>query len=245
MNDKLFDDNSRMKLISTMDFKTLNEYIKNMDRIAKRKGGKYLEIYNKDLDYIMSLNDTEYQDGGNLFSLFGTNNKKNNDDDDDDEKQVTMTEQVCDTEGYVQRINNIMNKAPQKETDLVKLKNTLTTTKNKALVQKFIDIVKSVDNTLTQKEYNLIKDITKTIVNDKVSLKDAFEYMGKVLDKSAVSQELVQKLSILRTQKSKLGKQQYNNEKDQLIKKYIKDLGFKNVCISKLTEKIIYVCRKK
>jgi len=116
MTDKLFDDNIRRKMISTMDFKTLNEYLKNMDRMAKRKGGKYLEIYNKDLEYTMTLTDTEYQDGGNLFSLSGIqNNNITNNDSSDEEKQTTMTEQVCDTEAYVQRIIILLIKLLRKK----------------------------------------------------------------------------------------------------------------------------------
>ena len=246
MTDKLFDDNIRRKMISTMDFKTLNEYLKNMDRMAKRKGGKYLEIYNKDLEYTMTLTDTEYQDGGNLFSLSGIqNNNITNNDSSDEEKQTTMTEQVCDTEAYVQRINNIINKTPQKETELNLIKTKITKNNDKNCIYRFIDIVKSIDNSLTQNEYNLIKELTKIITNDKILIKDAFDYMGKALGKTDVSQEFIQKLSELRSNKTKMSKQQYNNEKDILIKNYIKKSGFKNVCISKLVEKIIYTCRKK
>jgi len=248
MTDKLFDDNIRRKLISTMDFKTLNDYLKNMDRMAKRKGGKYLEIYNKDLEYTMTLTDTEYQDEGNIFSLSGIQNNNinntNNNDSSDEEKQTTMTEQVCDTEAYVQRINNIINKTPQKETELNLIKTKITKNNDKNCIYRFIDIIKSIDNSLTQNEYNLIKELTKIITKDKILIKDAFDYMGKALGKTDVSQEFIQKLSELRSKKTKMSKQQYNNEKDILIKNYIKKSGFKTVCISKLVEKIIYTSRK-
>lgn len=246
MTDKLFDDNARRKLISTMDFKELNDYLKNMDRLAKKKGGKFLEIYNKDLEYTMTLTDTEYQDGGNLFSLSGIQNSNTNDNDSsDEEKHSTMTEQVCDTEAYVQRINNIINKAPQKDTELNIIKTKLTKNKDKDCIYRFIDIIKSIDNSITQNEYNLIKELTKIIINDKMLIKDAFDYMGKALGKTDVSQEFIQKLAELRSKKPKMTKQQYNNEKDILVKTNIKKSGFKTVCLSKLVEKIIYTCRKK
>lgn len=256
MSDKsfdIFDDNARRKLISTMDFKTLNDYLKNMDRIAKRKGGKYLEMYNKDLGYVMSLNDTDYQDGGDLLNLFPKQNDDDIDDDDDDdlkvnikenENDITMTEQVLDTEAYVQRITNIINKTPQKETELAMIKTKLTKNNDKNCVYRFIDIVKTVDNSLTQNEYNAIKELTKLIIHDNILLKTAFEYMGKTLNQANVSQEFVKKLAELRLIKHKMTKQQYNNEKDLLIKYYIKKNGFNNVCQSKLVEKIIYICRK-
>lgn len=238
MSDKLFDDNSRRKLISTMDFKTLNEYLKNMDRMAKRKGGKYSEMYNKDLDYIMSVNDTEYQDGCSLINLCDNTNKVI-----DQEKDITMTEQVCDTDAYVQRINNIINKAPQKEIELNTIKVKLMKNNDKQCIHRFIDIIKTIDNSTTQDEYNLIKELTKMITNNKVLLKDSFEYMGKNMDKSIVSQEIVQKLSGLRSNKNKMDKSKYNNEKDMMIKYYIKKNGFKIVCASKLVDKIIYASR--
>ena len=51
---KLFDDNYRENFLRTADPLTLNDYLKNMEKLA-RKGGKYLEMYNKDLYYLINL----------------------------------------------------------------------------------------------------------------------------------------------------------------------------------------------
>lgn len=245
MADNIFDDNYRRNFLSKADFKSLNDYLKNMDRLSKKKGGKYLELYNKDLEFIMSLNDDVFQDGGDIISIFGKK-PNNTDDDEDDEKEITMTEQVCDTEAYVTRINNIVSKAPNKETELSMIKDKIQNNINiKQHIQRFIDIIKTIDNSITQNDFNLIKQITKLVSSNKLCLKEVFEYMGKALDKNLVPQEFIPKISELRSKKNTMTKAQYNNVKDTLIKTYVKKIGFRAVCIGKLVEKIIYVYKNK
>ena len=240
-NNNIFNDEYRKIFIKNADGISLNEYLKNIERLSK-KGGQYLEIYNKDLDFILTLNDTMFQDGGNIMSLV-TKKKDDIDDKDDNEKNVTMTEQVCDTEGYIKRIDNIVNKNPQKKQELLMIKQKLlanTTNNNSQIIKRFVDIVKTCDNSLTQDEFNTIKQIIKIIVTNKSYIKEAYGYMGKALDKSKISEEFIKKISELRNKKNTLAITQYNKEKNDLFMNYVKKFGFNIIYTSKLVEKIIY-----
>jgi hypothetical protein len=238
-NNNILDDEYRRNFIKSADGKSLNDYLKNIERLSK-KGGVYLEIYNKDIDFILTLNDTIFQDGGSIFNLV---NEKKEDDENENKNNATMTEQVCDTEGYIKRIDNIINKtSSQKVQELSIIKQHLTNNQNNkmSIIQRFVDIVKNTDNSLTQEEFNLIKQIINIIASNKNYMKNAYTYMGKVLDKNKISEEFIKKLSELRNNKANLTKIQYNKEKENLLKNYVKKYGFNSICVSKLVEKIIY-----
>ena len=238
-NNNIFNDNYRRKFLQNADCNALNDYLKNMERLSK-KGGHYLEIYNKDLDFLLELNDNTYQDSGNIFNLLS---EKPPTDDNKDPNKITMTEQVCDTEGYIKRIDNIVNNNPQKVNELKAVKQQLlanySNNNSSSTIKIFIDMIKNCDNSITQEEFNMINQIIKILISNKFYVKESFVYMGKVLDKNKVSEEFIKKIAELRNTKNTKNKSQYNTEKDNLFRDYIKKSGFSVICTSKLVEKII------
>ncbi|QKF93800.1 hypothetical protein QKU48_gp0342 [Fadolivirus algeromassiliense] len=263
-NNNIFDDNYRRTFIKNADYKSLNSYLKTMEKLSK-KGGKYKEIYDGDLDYILTLNDSYYQDGGDLIGLL--TEKQSTD-------KRTMTEQpVCDTEGYLNRINNLTqntycslttqqtktcdNRCVARLQELDKIKQVLVADKEciqtgsdwiKA-IRKFIDIVLCCGETFARPENETFrvvyfKDLSKMITSNKKYLQEAFKYLGRILqnEKNKVSEEFMRKYSDMRLKKGTISKEQYNTLKQNLMREYITKLdpkGFEMVYSSKLVEKVL------
>jgi hypothetical protein len=252
----IFDNSYRRNFIKNADCKALNEYLKNMEKLSKR-GNKYLAIYNDDMDYILnSLSNS--QAGGDFFGLlFGDKNK------------AIMTEQpVCDTEGYINRINNLTKNSycsiiTQKtnqcdntcesrlmEMDLVK--QILTNEAEcihvgkdweKAIV-KFIDMVICCGNIVTQKEYedfrkNYFVCILKIITRNNKFLKYAYTYLNTIL-RNEEKKISPTFIKAISDLRKKKGNINYATEKKKLIENSInnREIGFTKTYISKMVEKI-------
>lgn len=268
-NNNIFDDEYRRNFIKTADYKSLNSYLKTMDKLSQ-KGGKYKEIYYKDLDYVMSINDTHYQDGGDLFGLLT------------DKPQSAgqyMTEQpVCDTEGYIKRINNLTqntfcslttqqtklcdNRCEARLAELEKIKTVLDAEKQNVktgndwvkAIHKFIDIVVCCGQTFAKDNNKIFRELyfkylSKLIISDKKFLHEAFNYLGKILqnEKGKLSEDFMRKYSDLRVKKNSMTTEEYRNKKQALMSEYIVNLeprGFETVYTSKLVEKILNAYKK-
>lgn len=236
MNNNIFDDNYRKKFIDTADYKSLNDYLKYMERLSK-KGGKYLEIYNKDMDYLLNMDIN--QPGNNVFNVFmcrGSNNSTI--------KDNTMSEQSCDTEGYVNRITNICS---NKFNELQSIKQNLgnINTDFSKYIKRFIDITLSINNQFDQSDYSQLathlNELIKITTHDDKYLREAFMYLGKALNtnKDKLSDEFMKKCAELRSKKQIIGKTQYRLTKEKLVNDYVIKIGFQSVYISKLVEKVI------
>ena len=274
MGDKnnIFNDDYRKNFLKMSDVKSLNEYLKNMEKLSK-KGGKYLEMYDKDIDYLLGITDTQNQNGGNIMKLFGMGNKDKNT---ASEKQVS---EVCNTEGYVNKITNITqnsfcsivtqktqncdNTCVKRFDELNIIKQTLSDDmackgKNNdwiKAISKFIDLLMCCGNLYSQDSYEPLrtiyfKDLSKIIVNNPKFLKEAFSYLNKILqnERGKLSNEFMKSYAELRNSKSSLTQSQYIAAKEQLIANFITKLGpsgFQTVYISKFVEKVIYAYKNK
>lgn len=263
-NNDIFNDEYRKNFIKKANYKSLNDYLKNMEKLSK-KGGIYLEMYNKDLEFMLIQNDT-YQNGGNIFNLLtGSKSNPNN---------KLMSEQpVCDTEGYIGRINSITknsycslvtqqtnncnNRCSNRFNEFESIKQALNNnisckSNNKDWVRaihKFVDIMLCCGNLFSKDEYEPLrtiyfKDLTKIITHNPKFLKETFSYLGKILqnERGKLSEEFMKKYLELRNKKNTFTSQQYKEEKEKLIKYYIEVLGpngFQTVYMSKFVEKII------
>lgn len=249
-NNNIFNDEYRKQFLKLADYKTLNDYLKNMDRLSK-KGGKYLEMYNKDLEYLLNLNDT-MQDNGDIFEMM-TGEKY---------QDAIVTEQP-NTEAYINKITNITQKVnpniPKESVAIQNLQNIKQQLLNNNNVnsaneiKKFVDMVAISQDTFNKNEYStafsLIKEISKIIANNSKYVKESFQYMGKGLipHKDKISQDYIKNINDLRLNKKNLSKDKYNNEKTKLYEFYVSKLaprGFENANLSKLVEKIIYSYKK-
>lgn len=263
-NNMIFDDNYRRTFIKNADHKSLNSYLKNMEKLSM-KGGKFKEIYDKDLEYILDLNDKYYQDGGDLLGLLTEKHTQDN---------RQMTEQpVCDTEGYLKRINNLTqntycslttqqtklcdNRCVARLQELEMIKKVLYSDKDciqtnnewKTAIRKFIDIVLCCGETFAKPEnetfrFIYFRDLSKLITSNKKFLQEAFYYLGRVLqnERNKVSDEFMRKYSEMRLKKQTMTKDQYNIMKQNLMREYIIKLdpkGFEMVYTSKLVEKVL------
>ena len=244
MNNNIFDDNYRKKFIDTADYKSLNDYLKYMERLSK-KGGKYLDIYTKDMDYLLNMSDLDSQPNNNVLNIFmcckpNSSNIKDN----------IMSEQPCDTEGYVNKINNI---CLNKFNELKSIKQNLgyINTDFSKYTKRFIDITLSINDLFDQSDYLQLaihlNELVKIITHDDKYLREAFMYLGKALNtnKDKLSDEFMKKCAELRSKKQIIGKTQYKSIKCKIINDYIIKIGFQSVYISKLVEKVINMYKNK
>lgn len=244
---RIFDDKYRENFLRNSDPLALNDYLKNMERLS-RKGGKYLEMYNKDMIFLLELNDTVFQDGGNIGSIFSRSQTKSN----TQEQTPIVTEQPCDTEVYIGRINNITNKIVQStNTDLEIIKKALIdnsdyNNKKKAII-KFIDTIMHQDSVFI-KEYDdirikYIKELSNLIAKNNDYMKEAFVYLTKILqtNKNIISEEFMKDYINLRNKKIL---PEYELLKEKLINDYNKKLGIEKVYASKFVEKVINEYKK-
>lgn len=236
-NNKIFDDKYRENFLRTANPLALNDYLKNMQRLSK-KGGKYLEMYNKDMIYLLDLNDTVFQDEGNMGTIFSTAPQSQN----------IATEQPQNTEVYIGRLTNITEKTiPAPQSPFITIKNILLNPnssledKNKA-INNFIDNLMN-NNSVFIQEYNettikQIKELSNIIAKNIELMKYAFMYLTKVLQTSRnkVSEDFMKSYMELRNNKSL---PTYNTLKDKLMKEYISKVGTEKVYTSKFVEKVI------
>lgn len=270
-NNNIFNDEYRKNFLRIADYKSLNDYLKNMDKLSK-KGGKYLDMYSKDIDYLLTLNDTQYQDGGNIMNLFMRGNNKST----SSEKQQ-MTE-VCNTEAYVNKITNItqnsycpivtqktnkcdntcVNRFSELQSISQVLSDDITCKKQSSdwikAIRKFIDILICCGSTFSQDQYEPLrtiyfKNLSKLITNNPKFLKEAFTYLNKILqnEDNILSEDFMKQYSELRNKKHTMTQAQYITAKEKLIGDNIIKLGpsgFQTVYTSKFVEKVIYAYKK-
>ncbi len=234
-DNRIFDDTYRETFIKNSDPLTLNNYLKNMQSLSK-KGGKYLEMYNKDLMFVLDLND-DFQDGGNMASC--------------------LSEKPCDTEVYIDRFNSITQKTvinPKSELDNIKdtlLNNKISYENRKKAVIVFIDSLFN-HNPVFMKEYNGEKISNILAISNIISknieyMKDGFIYLTKVLQTSRnkISEEFMKEYMELRNKKIiKDISKDYHHIKNKLIKEYSDKVGTEKVYTSKFVEKIINAYKK-
>ncbi len=250
MNNNILDDNYRKKFIDTADYKSLNDYLKYMERLSK-KGGKYLEIYTKDMDYLLNITDLDNPPNNNVLNIFMCckPNNSNNSNNSNVEDNI-MSEQPCDTEGYVNKINNI---CLNNFNELKSIKQNLgyINTDFSKYTKRFIDITLSINDLFNQSDYSQLaihlNELVKIITHDDKCLREAFMYLGKALNskKDNLSDEFMKKCAELRSKKQIIGKKQYNSVKNKMISDYIIKIGFQSVYISKLVEKVISVYKNR
>lgn len=102
MNNNILDDEYRKKFLSSADNKSLNKYLKYIEGLAK-KNNKYMEIYQKDLEYVMELNKNECHVNANVFGIFkGCNFTATK-----CSEYSECSEMPCNTEGFVTKINTV------------------------------------------------------------------------------------------------------------------------------------------
>ena len=246
-NNKIFDDNYRENFIRSADPIALNDYLKNMERLS-RKGGKYLDMYNKDLIYLLDLNDTVYQDGGNLGTLFSQAS----------ERPISNTEQY-NTEAYLGKIHNITQHVKPKPSELETLKDILIidlpydNNKKKALYR-FIDIIMTnnndifISNEYSQEKIKYLKDLSKLISNNNEYMQESFLYLTKLLQnkeiKNKLSEVFMKEYIEIRQKKNNIQRNDYKLLKDKFISGYINKLGQDKIYASKFVEKIINSYKK-
>lgn len=241
-DNRIFDDKYRENFIKTADILTLNDYLKNMQRLS-RKGGKYLEMYNKDIAYMLELND-DYQDIGNTASFLS--NPLN-----------SLTEQPVNTEVYLDRFNNITQKVVNNSKSISDLENIIDILldNKKSYDEKKKTIYKFIDNLFNHNDI-FIKEYTDTKINDTLKIaniisknidymKDAFLYLTKVLqnNRNKISEEFMKDFIELRNKKQ-INVKEYQLIKNKLIKEYSDKIGTERVYTSKFVEKIINAYKK-
>lgn len=260
----IFDERYRKNFLKIADYKTLNEYLKNMEKLSK-KGPKYLAMYNADLEYMLGINDNYFQDGGNIFNLLTGRS--------DVSKRLLTEQPVCDTEGYITKINSLAQnsyctfvtqqtkkcdnrcESRLEEMKLIQqvLKTELTCQKTgndwQLAIKKFIDIIICCGDLFSKDEYEIFrtiyfKEISKLIVENSKYLIEAYNYLSKILknERNKISEEFIKKYSELKKNKKQHSSQEYKDKKDKLIKEYIEKNGrdgFSIVYTSTIVEKIL------
>jgi hypothetical protein len=235
MSNNIFNDDYRKKFMTNADYKTLNDYLKNMQKLS-HKGAKYLEIYNKDLVFL--LNNDQHTENLDIFIKYDKSKDKELD---------NQESELCKTEVYINKVNNICAIEFDEFSHIIKnLNNNKNTNGN---INRFVDIIVNCDNLFNDKDINrdelllFIKTITSIIINNKDFLKQTFKYLGDILRKNNfVIQEFIKKYSILRSKN--LGKNEYSVIKSKMIKEYLGRYSCQKVYGSKFVEKII-LCYKK
>lgn len=254
----IYNDETRKKYINKMSPMALNDYLKNMEKLSKKRP-EFMEIYNKDLDFLLS-SPIKTQKGGNpLINLFMGNTN-------------STASEVCATETYINRINNITNNTycPVITQKTKKCDNTCSSRFNEldniktvlkedcrkktsewvTAVHRFIEIILCCSSLFGKAEYEpfrdvYFKDISKLIASSPKFTKESFSYMNKIMQnqKNIISEDFMKEYSELRNKKKTMTYTQHKTQKEKLIGDYITKLGqngFQIVYTSKFVEKIIY-----
>lgn len=110
MQNNIDDINSRRNFIKNASHKQLNDYLKMLEKLSK-KGGKYLEIYNADIQFILDMSDNEIASGSSLLGNFTRNPT---------DSEVPLNTVMC-----LNKINNMTQSAQHKwDNEIVRL-NTI------------------------------------------------------------------------------------------------------------------------
>jgi hypothetical protein len=232
MNERLFDNNYRREFIKNADFKILNEYLKGMEKLSK-KGGKYLEIYNADIEYL--LDDNIFPPDTMSLDLFFGNNSNN---------VFNHTEiSMCDTETNINHINKIIDIRQKNYFDeLNKIHDDLRNDTNiKHTIKNFIDIVVlcSLINSLDESQiYEYFKNITSLIKDNKTAIYEGYKYFDIVLKRhrKKIILDFIKKISTLKNNKN--NNINYKLEKDILIQNSSDIYGFESIMTTILFNKI-------
>ena len=245
MSNNIFNKEYRRNFIKNSDNLTLNEYLKNLEKISK-KGGKYLEIYNEDLSYLTQISDEMESEifnkkKGNIFSMvFGQNYEKV-----DIEEQDS--DSPCNTEAFVNKIHKITQKTmvPRIDNELNDIKISLETNqfRNSDWINNINKFVQLIFIKIPQELQ--IKNILKIIKNDPKYTKQAYHQLMSILnsgkDKEKISIDFLKYYRELRKNKEKMGQQKYQIIKEKLTSDQLKKSGKDAETIiqrSKIVEKI-------
>jgi hypothetical protein len=236
-----------------------------MEQLSK-KGGKYLQIYNEDIEWITN-NDT-VEPGSSFYKLFGGATQA----------LTTETERVCDTVGYMDRIQNIttntvcasyFNKSTEtcnntcanklEELELIEdtlQKDKLYGSKNndwQKAINKFIELIICCGREITSEPHLLFNSMSYTMISDMIVSTEkyldlAYNILGKILKKeSTIDLKLIRKFNNLRYLKQK-NPAKYSEDKIKLINDELTDRNDRDrntIFVSKIVEKIINAKQRK
>ena len=238
INPKLLNDDHRRVFIKNADFKTLNEYLKNMEKLSK-KGGMYLELYNKDFDYLLN-NDIFNKSSDSLNMFFGN------------QSDVF----IGSTETNIQNINKItnndVNKYKNNFEELMKVETCIRNEQEKYgerhiknSVKNFIDIIMTCSQIISDEESaknvsNSFEIITSLIKDDRIAIREGYKYFSIVLkrNKDKIILDFIKKLNALNKEKRNIDYQTYKQEKINLIQNNVDMYGQESILTSILFNKI-------
>jgi len=252
MDNKIFDDKYRMVFIRNADFKTLNEYLKNMERLSK-KGGKYLEIYNKDMEYL--LNNDILNSGPDAMSIFfGNNLEIDIGDTETNIQQINKITQNTVTKNKVEKNNIVrnLNELSQIEICIRNEYDNYTEQNIRKSTKNFVDIVMSCSTMISDDEskknfINCFKIIASLIRDNKIAVKEGYKVFSIILskNKNRVAIDFIKNLKSLHNGKNKISVEQYNQQKYDLIDNAINIYGLDITLSSILFQKIYNEYKKK
>lgn len=241
MEHKFFDDNYRKNWIKKADFKTLNNYLKSMEKLSK-KDAKYLEIYNKDMDFLINDDIFEKVNEDMLFNI--------------------QTETfIGNTETNIKNINKMMDnnacsdKCKNKFVELNHIEicirneheNAYNERNVRSATKNFIDIIMTCSDMATTDEHmgNLLyyfKIISSLMKDDKIAIKEGYKYFSYILKKNQnkINIDFIKKLNLVRNKKQSMLNNHagYKQEKDNLINTNIDLYGIENILTTILFNKI-------
>ncbi len=238
MNERLFDNKYRKEFIKNADFNVLNSYLKGMEKLSK-KGGKYLEMYNDDIEYLLdeSIFPT---DTNSLNMFFGSNTSNSN-------RSMNTESAMCDTETNIKHINKIIGSIPQKNyfDELNKIDNNIRGDRDiKETLKNFINIVVTCSTIHNLDEYQIehfFKTITSLIKDNKAAIYEGYKYFNTVLKthKKKIIIDFIKKMSVLKDKKNNDPTfSTYKIEKEILIQNSCDIYGFESVMATILFNKI-------
>ncbi len=235
MNERLFDNKYRKKFIKNAGFNELNEYLKGMEKLSK-KGGKYLEIYNEDIAYL--LDESIFPTNTNSLNIF-CGNKSN--------RSTNTESEMCDTETNIKHINKIIGNVPQINyfDELNKIEDNIRNDQHiKNTLKNFIDIVISCSSLNDISEYqieNFFKTITSLIKDNKTAIYEGYKYFNTILKnhKKKIIVDFIKKMCVLKDKKKNDPTYlNYKIEKEILIQNYCDIYGFESIMATILFNKI-------
>lgn len=232
----IYDDNYRKKFLTTANNKALNDYLKNMEKLSK-KGGKHLDMYNKDMAFLMQLwglldDDNDMCDEG-MIQVFGKPREI-------ETNEPILTEMCCDTEMCINNVDNICKGTFD---DLERIGDMLIRKNNKGTgvsnyVREFIDIVCESDKFEKKNRDQVCRWFRKiggVIVGNNVLNAEAYKYLNIVLGrkKYILSDEFMKKYAEMRSKGvSKVVRTNFVNE-------CFEKTGFQIICFSRFIEGVV------